>query len=345
MGGNGANWDVWNHYHCIYGLYDWYRLTGNETALKTAIKAADYVYDYFVEGGKTFDSAGSQTMNLGISHVFALLYQFTGDTRYLNAAKQIIVEDWPKSGDWLNNAQAGKEYYESKLPRWEALHTIITLGLLYEIEGDPIYYNALEDIWWSIAKTDRHNDGGFTSGEQAVGDPYNTGAIETCCTAVSYTHLSRIQQQSYFFISKRHGYIRFYGHAHDPAVIGVYTGGHIHRQDKGLRLINHPDALCIVPRYFSGKSDAKNSIHYHSIFRRRHFAYRFQPNRTQNSQLRSRLGRTFLFLAGQIHVHRYPLFVEKPGHRHAVSPVISGAAHHQYPLKITAAGQGLPDYS
>lgn len=182
MGGNGANWDVWNHYHCIYGLYDWYRLTGNETALKTAIKAADYVYDYFVEGGKTFDSAGSQTMNLGISHVFALLYQFTGDTRYLNAAKQIIVEDWPKSGDWLNNAQAGKEYYESKLPRWEALHTIITLGLLYEIEGDPIYYNALEDIWWSIAKTDRHNDGGFTSGEQAVGDPYNTGAIETCCT-------------------------------------------------------------------------------------------------------------------------------------------------------------------
>ncbi|PWM98497.1 MAG: hypothetical protein DBX37_06675, partial [Massilioclostridium sp.] len=182
MGGQGSNWDVWGHYHSIYGLYNWYKITGNQTYLNTAIKAADYVYKYFIEGGRTFDSAGSQTMNLGISHGFAVLYQETGDVRYLNAARQIVVEDWPRSGDWLNNALNGNDYYQSPLPRWEALHTIITLGTLYEVDHNDNYYNALQDIWYSIQKTDVHNTGGFTSGEQACGDPYNTGAIETCCT-------------------------------------------------------------------------------------------------------------------------------------------------------------------
>ena len=31
-------------------------------------------------------------------------------------------------------------------------------------------------------KLDRHNNGGFSSGEQAQGNPYHQGAIETCCT-------------------------------------------------------------------------------------------------------------------------------------------------------------------
>ena len=41
---------------------------------------------------------------------------------------------------------------------------------------------AFENLWWSICKLDRHNNGGFSSGEQAQGNPYHPGAIETCCT-------------------------------------------------------------------------------------------------------------------------------------------------------------------
>ena len=97
----------------------------------------------------------------------------------------------------MNLALDGKDFYQSPLPRWEALHTIMTLGTLWEITGEEKYYTALENIWWSIAKTDRHNTGGFTSGEAACGDPYNTGAIETCCTIAwmalssEYLQLSR----------------------------------------------------------------------------------------------------------------------------------------------------------
>ncbi len=200
MGGKGANWDVWGHYHCIMGLTKWHQIAGNEEALQTAIQALDYVYDYFVGAGRTFDSAGEQTMNLAICHAFALLYQETGTQRYLDAAQLIVEEDWPRSGDWLNSLLKGKDYYQTALPRWESLHAVSSLAALYEITEEQRYYQGLEAAWWSIVKTDRHNDGGFSTGEGAIGTPYQDTGIETCCTvawmALSTEYL-RVSKNSY----------------------------------------------------------------------------------------------------------------------------------------------------
>ena len=63
-----------------------------------------------------------------------------------------------------------------------SLHPIQALAELYFITGQDRYREAFEHIWWSIVEWDRHNNGGFSSGEQAQGDPYHPGAIETCCT-------------------------------------------------------------------------------------------------------------------------------------------------------------------
>lgn len=184
FGGDGENWDLWGHYHSAYGLLCWYHATGgvNTPALETARQALDCVYNQFSGGGRSYDSAQNQTMNLAVSHGFALFYQQTGDPKYLDAALQIVDQEWPLSGDWKGFALRGGEFWQSPLPRWEALHTILTLGTLYEITGEKKYFQALTAIWKSIRKTDRHNTGGFSSGEQAQGTPFATGAIETCCT-------------------------------------------------------------------------------------------------------------------------------------------------------------------
>lgn len=176
-------WDVWGHYHCILGLLCWYRAAGNAGAKETAIKAADYVLSYFGFGGRSILEAGWTEMNLSVGHVFALLYQETGKQAYLDFVLHVAAcWEAPEAGNYFREALAGVEFYQMRKPRWESLHGVQTLGELYKITGDHAYLQAFSHIWHSILKTDRHNTGGFSAGEQAQGTPYHTGAIETCCT-------------------------------------------------------------------------------------------------------------------------------------------------------------------
>ena len=63
------------------------------------------------------------------------------------------------------------------------------LAELYWITSNDDYRRAFEHFWWSVARLDRHNTGGFSSDERAVGNPYFGGPIETCCT-VAWTAMS-----------------------------------------------------------------------------------------------------------------------------------------------------------
>jgi hypothetical protein len=122
-------------------------------------------------------------MNESSIHIFTLLYQETGEPRYMEMA-QAIERDWevPPSGDYVREALAGKAFHQMPKPRWESLHGVQAIAEMYWITGEARYREAFERIWWSIVEGDRHNTGGFSSGEMATGNPYDTGAIETCCT-------------------------------------------------------------------------------------------------------------------------------------------------------------------
>ena len=69
-----------------------------------------------------------------------------------------------------------------KRRRWECLHAIETIYEMARLTGVEDYKTSFENIWRSIQLFDRHNTGGFSSGEAACGNPYDTRAIETCCT-------------------------------------------------------------------------------------------------------------------------------------------------------------------
>lgn len=190
--GDKNKWDTWSQYHCIYGLYQWYKLTGNQDALNVAIKAADCIYNYFITGNQTFISQNWAECNFAISHAFAILYQETGDKRYLEACESIVLKEWKLeysdffskkviTCDWLGAAVEGKAFFQSNQKRWESQHTLMTLSPLYQITKNKEYYKALEHYWWSIIQYDRHNFGGYGTGEGATGNVYSDGN-ETCNT-------------------------------------------------------------------------------------------------------------------------------------------------------------------
>jgi len=190
----GETWDAWGHYHVMLGLLLWHEETGDAAALACARRIGDLFWRKF-QTARLVD-IGSTEMNLAPIHSLCLLYQRTGEESYLKIALKICDEfaatgpdSKPLAGDYLNAALAGKEFFQMPKPRWESLHPIMGLAQLYWITGDEKYRHAFENIWWSIVKLDRHNNGGFSSGEQAQGNPYHQGAIETCCT-IAWTALS-----------------------------------------------------------------------------------------------------------------------------------------------------------
>ena len=198
-GSTWGKWDTWGHYHCVYGLLRWYQITGNKDALDVAIKALDCVYDYFIVQKNTFASQNWGECNFAISHAFALMYEATGKKEYLDAAEYIVNTEWKTeyldfyskgilACDWITATEENKAFCQSNQTRWESLHTLETLCVLYRITGNERYQKALDSLWWGMIQYDRHNTGSFGTGEGANGDPYGDGS-ETC-NVVAWTSLS-----------------------------------------------------------------------------------------------------------------------------------------------------------
>jgi DUF1680 family protein len=122
-------------------------------------------------------------MNYSVIHAFTQLYEVTGNPQYLAMANWIVKQwEMPGAGQYMKMALAGKEMFEFPGKRWESVHDFLGMADMYLVTGDPKYRQAFTQIWFSILKGDRHNTGGFTSGEEATGNPYNKRQIETCCT-------------------------------------------------------------------------------------------------------------------------------------------------------------------
>lgn len=187
--GGPLTWDTWGHYHAMLGLMLWHEETGDKSALDCVVKMADLMCEKYLGKKDTrLVDTGSTEMNLAPIHSLAILYRKLGTQRYLDLALQIADEfaaegpDGPLAGDYIRQALDGKEFYETPKPRWESLHPIMGIAELYRITGDDRYKEAFERIWRSIVRFDRHNNGGFSSGEAAMGSPYALAGIETCCT-------------------------------------------------------------------------------------------------------------------------------------------------------------------
>jgi len=182
----GGTWDAWGHYHVMLGLLLWHEESADPTALGCAARIGNLLCHKFL-ASRLVDT-GSTEMNLAVIHSLCLLYRQRRESRYLELAKKILDEFAAKEGEkflagnYLHGPLGGQDFFQLPKPRWESLHPIMGLVELYWLTGNEDCRHAFEKIWWSIVKLDRHNNGGFSSGEQAQGNPYHPGAIETCCT-------------------------------------------------------------------------------------------------------------------------------------------------------------------
>ena len=185
--GPGITLDGWGHYHLMVALMLWHEETGDEAALECVRKIADLMCRMFLDTERRMLDMGV-THNLSPIHALVILYQKTGEERYLKLALEItkdLAHTSPigrPAGNYIKDALAGKELYQTSSTRWEITHVLMGIGELYWATGDELYRRVLEHYWWSMVKLERHNNGGMTTDEAFRGNPYDPGAIETCST-------------------------------------------------------------------------------------------------------------------------------------------------------------------
>jgi len=186
-----GHWDLWGHYHAIEALLLWHEhgesvtqpraaVPHGQEALAAARRMADLICSTYLDTKRRVFDAGSHEMNMSVIHGLALLYEKTKEPRYLRMAEE-IVKDFERAGDYLRTGLAGVEFFRTPRPRWESLHAVQGLAELYLITGDERFRRAFLHHWASIRRCDLRNTGGFSSGEQATGNPYADTPIETCC--------------------------------------------------------------------------------------------------------------------------------------------------------------------
>ncbi len=176
-----GQWDLWGHYHIMQALLMWHERTGDERALNACRKMGDLVCATYLNGNRRVFDAGSHEMNMAILTSLGWLYRVTKEDKYFAMMKEVLA-DFERAGDYYRAGLAGVPFYQTPRPRWESLHCIQGLVEMYRITGDEKYKTSFLNTWRSIHRWDERNTGGFSSGEQATGNPYEDTPIETCCT-------------------------------------------------------------------------------------------------------------------------------------------------------------------
>ena len=173
-------WDLWGNYHVMLGLLLWHEQTGDQKALAACRRMADLICKTYLDTNRRVFDAGSHEMNMSVLHGLTLLHRKAGEARYLRMAEEIL-KDFERAGDYFRQGLAGVEFFRTPRPRWESLHALQALAELYLLTGDERFRQSFLHHWASMRRFDMRNTGGFSSGEQATGDPFADSPIETCC--------------------------------------------------------------------------------------------------------------------------------------------------------------------
>ena len=186
----GETWEGWGFYHILIGLLGWHDVHNDQEALEAACKLGDLIVRKRPAKGRDLSDLGPPEKSLSLMHAFCLLYEVTGSKRYLDMARQARRGDDPgECADWPEGILNDLPLFRTEHPRWESLHMLQSLPILYYATGRERYRSAFEHAWWNLVRYDVHNTGGFSTDENAVGSPYREGSIESCAT-VAFMALS-----------------------------------------------------------------------------------------------------------------------------------------------------------
>lgn len=159
-------WDVWGRKYVLLGLIADYDLTGDKAALDAACREADHLLTEAPPGKVNLTETGIDVLKglapSSILEPLVLLYQRTGQKRYLDLAEDIVAR-WNEPGKFtpaglrlVDDALAGIPPLKIGSPKaYEMMSCFEGLCELYRATGDRKYLEASVKFAQSIRQSER----------------------------------------------------------------------------------------------------------------------------------------------------------------------------------------------
>ena len=191
-------WDVWGRKYVLLGLIADYDLTGNKAALDAARRELDHLIGEAPADKVNLAETGIDVLKglapSSILEPIVLLYQRTGEKRYLDFAESIVAR-WdvpnkftPRGLRLIDDALAGVPPRKIGAPKaYEMMSCFEGLCELYRVTGERKYLDAVVSFARSIRKNELMITGSASNQELwADGTRVQTGILEqpmeTCVT-------------------------------------------------------------------------------------------------------------------------------------------------------------------
>lgn len=193
-----GTWDVWGRKYTLLGLIAYYDLTTDKAVLNAACRAADHLLKEAPPGEFNFGENGIDVLkglsSNSILEPVALLYQRTGEKRYLELAEDIIA-NWSKPNKYMpHGLRLIEQALEGTPPAriasskaYEMMSCFEGLCEMYRITGEQKYLDASVKFAQSIRRNERMVHGSGSNKELWCGGTrYQTEILEqpteTCVT-------------------------------------------------------------------------------------------------------------------------------------------------------------------
>lgn len=175
---------VWAPFYTIHkimaGHLDMYLYTGNEQALETTEKMAQWAADY--TGAFSYDLMQRilGTEYGGMGEVLANLYAITGKPYYLHVAKR-FDKKWFFDPLSQHRDELKGLHVNTHVPQ------VIAAARIYELTGDPYYRDIAQYFWDEVVSERTYCTGGTSNHETWTTDPgilaheLSTNTTEDCC--------------------------------------------------------------------------------------------------------------------------------------------------------------------
>ncbi|MDP4185390.1 MAG: glycoside hydrolase family 127 protein [Bacteroidota bacterium] len=173
---NFGDWDIWGRKYALLGLVAYYDQTGDKRALKSATQALDDLISIAGPGKRKLTETGLSLLEAlsssSILEPIVLIYQRTGDQKYLDFAKY-IVSLWSVPNKYtekgmrlVEDAIAGVDPIKISAPKgYEQMSCFEGLCELYRATGEKRYLDALVTYGQKVREKEIMIVGSGSSGE------------------------------------------------------------------------------------------------------------------------------------------------------------------------------------